>query len=223
MHCPSLSIAVWKTIQNPIRSRCIPKVYINFLVFSFHEAFSILVAHTCFQLTFLRTLAHAMTGPRKTTVLLTKTKAITTSIRFSSSSLPRQASLAASHVSSTNTVPQLDSAVVSTPPRTMPKSPPLSILPLSSILRSLATTSISSSRVSLVACPFGSLLTSSDAPRAFSRHYGYPCTLQITHTISRLKSNTSVLPQEHLLSPILCWRERDRSQEDCRWIEEHGF
>jgi hypothetical protein len=87
-----------------------------------------------------------MAGPTKSVILFKRTKPFTLFPRtMSSRTFPRQVSITSDHGS---TDKFLDSSILSTPPPTMPKAAPLSILPLSSIIRSLAITSISSSPVS---------------------------------------------------------------------------
>jgi hypothetical protein len=96
-----------------------------------------------------KNLLGVMRAPSKTMTLMLRRKAVTSIAKYSSQSTPCQASFAANHVSS-STISSSYSEIISRPPRPMPKSPPLSILPLSSILRSIATNSVSSSRVSLI-------------------------------------------------------------------------
>jgi hypothetical protein len=86
-----------------------------------------------------------MAGPTKSVMLCKNTKSFTVSSRtMSSRTFPRQVSITSDHGSTEKfDEPQ----VLAHPPPTIPKAAPLSILPLSSIIRSLAITSISSSPV----------------------------------------------------------------------------
>lgn len=80
-----------------------------------------------------------------TKALKSRNASLLSSRRISSQTLPRRSSITSDHTSSEK-FPTAQPIAVRSPPK-MPKPTPLSILPLSSILRSLATMSISSSPV----------------------------------------------------------------------------
>jgi hypothetical protein len=98
----------------------------------------------------------AMAASTKATKLLQRKSQFTsiTTRCLSSQTLPRQSTYAPNYTS-TEKYASLDSTVISSPPAKMPKPPPLCILPLSSLFRSLATTTISSSPVSLLLSSIG--------------------------------------------------------------------
>ena len=88
-----------------------------------------------------------MAGPTKTAMFFKSRKPFALQTRaMSSRTVPRQSSIASDH-DSIEKFSISESQGLSDPPLTIPKAAPLSILPLASIVRSLAITSISSSPV----------------------------------------------------------------------------
>jgi hypothetical protein len=99
-----------------------------------------------FALSLLREWIRAiMAGSTKTRMLLkSKQQFAIPKAYLSSQTLPRQSSIASDHASTHNFPAE---PTFSHDPPKMPRAAPLSIVPLSSVIRSLAITSISSSPV----------------------------------------------------------------------------
>ena len=124
---------------------------ISYLISSLSSLeFNLLLPSSIFSLLshFCHYLLADMAGPTKATMFFKSRKPFTPPTKaMSSRTIPRQSSIASGHDSLEKF--SSESSVLSEPPATMPKAAPLSILPLSSIIRSMAITSISSSPV----CP----------------------------------------------------------------------
>jgi hypothetical protein len=139
---------------------------------------------TCCQ---LRATVVVMAGTTKTAMIIRAKKAIASPTRHITSQTlsGNQSSYASSQVAR-DIYPLSHTATATSLHSRMPKSRSLSILPLGSVIRSLAISSISSSPVSialLVHLIKSNLL--SDPPWPVSCHHVHTCTLQVVHTLPR--------------------------------------